>query len=94
MANKVALALKAKWPGKKSSPYTDAWAAFQGWARQERDHPLERSPQFRAPPSANGVAPKLLTLAEFAAQHQAEGWDELFMGHQYDRYRQAARAGG
>ena len=63
------------------------------WLKRE----AERSPQFRSPPSANGTAPpgpKLLTLAEFSAQHQAEGWDELYTGHQYDRYRQAARAGG
>jgi hypothetical protein len=31
LAEQKAYALKGKWPGTKSRPYTDAWATFQNW---------------------------------------------------------------
>lgn len=33
-ANEVAYAVKSKWPGPKSKPYTDPWATFQSWVKR------------------------------------------------------------
>ena len=43
-AEEVAYAVKSKWPGPKSRPYTDPWATFQNWAKRAplttKDKPL------------------------------------------------------
>jgi len=50
-ANQTAAALKGKWPGPRSKPYTDAWATFRNWVKSERPGVTKEKPA-----EAGGVA--------------------------------------